>query len=141
MTLLEKINKLTWFNEINKLKDILKELLSRDSRPYKVYTALLTQIGTDAPIAEVLENTLGDIVWSYYAEGQYKAQLIGKLLLNKRVILVSPTNTADGTTNGYSVFSDEDISNDSFIVKFISITGEPLNGLVQPRGIEIKVYN
>lgn len=27
--------------------------------PYKVYTALLTQTGTDAPVATVLENTLG----------------------------------------------------------------------------------
>ena len=141
MTILEKINKLTYFSEIIKLKDILKELVSRDTRPYKAYTALLTQEGTNAPTAEVLENTLGNIAWSYYAVGQYKATLIGKLPLNKRVILTSPTNLSDGTTEGYTVFSDEDISDDSFIVKFISITGEASDGLVQPRGIEIRVYN
>ena len=34
--------------------------------PYKVYTALLTQTGTNAPVATVLENTLGGTpVWSY----------------------------------------------------------------------------
>jgi hypothetical protein len=27
--------------------------------PYKVYKALLTQSGTDAPVATVLQNTLG----------------------------------------------------------------------------------
>ena len=33
---------------------------------YLVYTALLTQSGTDAPVATVLENTLGGTVtWSY----------------------------------------------------------------------------
>lgn len=31
-------------------------------RPYKVYTALLTQNGTDAPTVVVLENTTGAIV-------------------------------------------------------------------------------
>ena len=44
-----------------------------DSRPYKVYTALLTQSETDAPVATVLENTLGgEVVWSYMSEGFYK---------------------------------------------------------------------
>ncbi len=33
---------------------------------YDVYTALLTQTGTDAPVATVLENTLGavTVVWT-----------------------------------------------------------------------------
>ena len=45
-----------------------------DSRPYKVYTALLSQSGTDAPVATVLENTLGyDIVWSRLNAGGYTA--------------------------------------------------------------------
>ena len=38
----------------------------------KVYRALLTQTNTDAPVATVLENTLGgDVVWTYNAEGTY----------------------------------------------------------------------
>jgi hypothetical protein len=40
-------------------------------RPYKVYTALLTQTGTDAPVATVLENTLGDITFGYISAGVY----------------------------------------------------------------------
>jgi len=32
--------------------------------PYLSYVALLTQSGTNAPVATVLENTIGDIVWS-----------------------------------------------------------------------------
>ena len=47
MTLLEKINSLTWYDLINKLKDILKGLNDKPSGgyepPYKVYTALLNQ--------------------------------------------------------------------------------------------------
>ena len=45
-----------------------------DPRPYKVYTALLTQSGTDAPVATVLENTLGgEVVWGRGAIGIYTA--------------------------------------------------------------------
>lgn len=41
---------------------MLEEILGRlvpQAQKYKVYTALLTQSGTDAPVATVLENTLG----------------------------------------------------------------------------------
>lgn len=39
---------------------------------YKVYTALLTQSGTDAPVATVLQNTIGDtIIWSRSDVGFY----------------------------------------------------------------------
>ena len=40
-------------------------------RPYKVYTALLTQSGTDAPVATVLENTLGVITLQRNELGDY----------------------------------------------------------------------
>ena len=41
-------------------------------RPYKVYTALLTQSGTNAPVATVLENTLGiSITYSRNIAGIY----------------------------------------------------------------------
>lgn len=138
--LVVKIGKSRFFHLPKMLEEILGRLVPQAPK-YKVYTALLSQTGTDAPVATVLENTLGGIVWSYYDVGQYQAQLAGKLPLDKRVILISPTNAADGTTEGYTVFSDEDITNDSFIIKFISNTGEAVNNLAQPRGIEIRVYN
>ena len=54
-------------------------------RPYKVYTALLTQSGTDAPVATILENTIGDIVWSYSSPGNFLATLNGAFTENKTV--------------------------------------------------------
>ena len=51
---------------------------------YLVYTALLTQSGTDAPVATVLENTLGGtVVWSRDASGIYVATLSGAFTANK----------------------------------------------------------
>jgi len=38
---------------------------------YKVYTALLTQSGVTAPVATVLENTIGAITLTYSAPGEY----------------------------------------------------------------------
>jgi hypothetical protein len=40
--------------------------------PYKVYSALISQSGTDAPTAIVLENTLGTITFTYNNTGQYR---------------------------------------------------------------------
>ncbi len=61
--------------------------------PYKVYTALLTQTGTDAPVATILENTLGGTpVWTRTNVGEYRVTLTGAFITNKTVI--SAGNTA-----------------------------------------------
>lgn len=65
----------------------LKDVVDIDSRPYKVYTALVSQSGTNAPVATVLENTLGGtIVWSYDSVGIYVATLTGVFINNKTTV-------------------------------------------------------
>lgn len=50
----------------------------------KVYVALLTQSGTDAPVATVLKNTLGGtVVWTRDGAGLYIATLANAFVLNK----------------------------------------------------------
>ena len=62
-------------------------MLSDAGLPYLVYTALLTQSGTDAPVAIVLQNTLGgEVVWSRADAGWYNATLTGAFTENKTVI-------------------------------------------------------
>ncbi len=65
----------------------------------KVYRALLTQTGTDAPVATVLENTLGGtVVWAYADGGRYTAALIGAFPAAKTCLpMVNATATMDGT--------------------------------------------
>ena len=61
-------------------------------RGYKVYTALLTQSGTAAPVATVLENTLGGaVVWSRINTGAYYFQLPQFFNRDKTVLEVQPT--------------------------------------------------
>lgn len=50
---------------------------------YLVYTALLTQSGTDAPVAIVLHNTIGEIVWTRTGVGSYTGTLVGAFPENK----------------------------------------------------------
>jgi len=67
----------------------------------KRYVALLSQAGTDAPVATVLENTLGGtVVWGYTGVGIYSATLTGAFTENKTVVRIS--NFDNGASNtGY----------------------------------------
>lgn len=65
--------------------------------PYKIYVATLTQTGTGAPVATVLENTLGGtVVWTRNTTGDYTATLSGAFTANKTVIFAGPANDNSG---------------------------------------------
>ena len=53
-----------------------------------VYRALLNQAGTAAPVATVLENTIGAIVWSRSTDGQYIATLAGAFTTSKTALII-----------------------------------------------------
>ena len=56
----------------------------------KIYMALLTQSGTDAPVATVLQNTLGGtVVFTYSGAGDYSGTLAGAFLAAKTVVSFS----------------------------------------------------
>lgn len=64
------------------------------ANPYKVYSALLTQTGTNAPVATVLENTLGgDVSWTRANTGYYIANTSGLLTLNKTGFFTQPIDS------------------------------------------------
>ena len=67
---------------------------------YLVYTALLSQSGTSAPTATVLENTLGTVVWTRSEAGIYIGTFTGGFTLNKTWLAVSfdKQNQADSET-------------------------------------------
>ena len=72
-------------------------LANSSARPYKVYTALISQSGTSAPTATVLENTLGGtVVWTRTGSGSYVGTLAGVFTTNKTVIFVNNSDAAFG---------------------------------------------
>ena len=112
-----------------------------DSRPYKVYTALLSQSGTNAPVATVLENTLGgDVVWSREDAGIYIANSNSLFTENKTTIDFGILNLVDAV-NGQIIISDEVTPNENeFQIYTRDINFSNVDGLSNIK-IEIRVYN
>lgn len=79
------------------------DLAPAPSPSYLVYTALLSQSGTNAPVATVLENTLGGtVVWTYSSTGNYQATLAGAFPANKVFFIVEQQA---GYNNGPQIYS------------------------------------
>lgn len=83
------------------------QLLNMNPSGVKIYRATLTQATTSAPVATVLENTLGgELVWSRDFEGQYSATLAGAFTGTTAKVAVSftyGTNNLDPTVDGIIV--------------------------------------
>jgi len=71
--------------------------------PYKVYTALLTQTGTSAPTAIVLENTLGGtVVWTRLSTGTYVGTLASAFTVNKTAAFITSGSSVAITSTVWS---------------------------------------
>ena len=119
---------------------ITKQTTISDLRPYKVYTALLTQSGTDAPTAIVLENTIGEISFTYENPGFYVCISDNLFILEKTWGIADAVNdSANGVYN--PVLIDRSIGADDMI--YIKVIGGDNNGdgLLNYTPIEIRVYN
>jgi hypothetical protein len=60
-------------------------------RNYQRYIALITQTSTSAPTVVEIENTIGPIVWSRKATGEYSGTLTGAFTANKTYATISQT--------------------------------------------------
>lgn len=104
-------------------------------RPYKVYTALLSQTGTDAPVATVLENSIGAIVWTRALGGYFKGTLTGAFTANKTFCLVTRYDTAQ---TKFCAFGRVASSNEVELTSFTD-AGALSDGMNAQ--VEIRVYN
>lgn len=105
---------------------------------YKSYVALITQTGTAAPTAIVLENTLGEVTFNYISVGNYEVVTSGLFTGDKTFALIP--NSRLGTNFIYQVSTNvlqivcRDITSDT---PFIPFRNDALN----KTSIEIRVYN
>lgn len=116
----------------------LNQVVNVVERPYRVYTALLTQSGENAPVATVLENTIGDIVFTYDSDGQYYGELIDGFVEGKTFILVS--NAVKDVLNG-NIGIIQCLNANTLIIESYDGSGATLNGVFSNTPIEIRVYN
>ncbi len=106
------------------------------ARPYKVYTALLTQTGTNAPTATVLENTLGGTIsWSYSNIGVYGASLPISISQAKTICFIS-----SGVTN-VNIFGAGYANGSSIQISNRQPNGLYSDSLMTNVNLEIRVYN
>ena len=112
-------------------------------RPYKIYSVLLTQTDTNAPVATVLENTLGSAVWARATEGHYTVTFTQNFISAQTTVQLSiiPSN------EDYIFFYNYSIA-DNFIyvntIRLFNDGGEVSNlfsdGLLADTPFEIRVY-
>lgn len=105
--------------------------------PYRVYTGLISQTGTSNPTVVILENTIGNIVWTRNTNGQYQGYLPGEFLAAKTFLLTSSDYAINPTNQARQFFR----SSDDYISILTQINGIVADGLLDNTPIEIRVYN
>ncbi len=154
-TLKYLIDNLGWNNLSNESQEIFKRLLvsidentasieeiqnqepapAEDSRPYKVYTALISQSSTSAPVATVLENTLdATITWSYVGTGQYFATASSAVFTVNKTVGILSNSTSTGTNAFVNIST-------TVFNTVTSVSGVATNNQLFKNMVEIRVYN
>jgi hypothetical protein len=122
----------------------LQAQLGGEGSSYKVYTALLTQTGTDAPVATVLENTLGGtLVWTRNSDGDYTATLIGAFPDENQFFTLNAISAVYSANTSVSVYWND---SDSFQLTTATGNGVTIpytftDDIIYNYPIEIRVYN
>lgn len=121
------------------LSDTAQSIRTDLARPYKVYSALLSQTGTSAPTATVLENTLGiPVTFTYVSVGRYRANITSTLFApNKTFVVMQNTpyvniNYTEAAVASASNYIDIWVRNPT--------TSSNVDGLYNA-SFEIRVYN
>jgi hypothetical protein len=110
------------------------------ARPYKVYTALISQSGTNAPVATVLENTLGGtVVWSRLSAGGYNGTLSAGVFTAYKTVKFATLGYTGISVN--STIEVESV-NTNVIGVITRVNGTQTDGVMSNGGtsIEIRVY-
>lgn len=102
---------------------------------YTVYTAILAQVGSLAPTENILNNTLGNIVWGRDDVGNYVANSSGLFTDNKTFVFATQ---ADGNKSGIICGQVDSNTINLSTYNTTSLIPQDYNGNIQ---IEIRVYN
>ena len=102
---------------------------------YKVYTAVLTQTGTNPPVATILENTLGFVPgWSYTGfGGNYTLTQAGGFPIGSTWVVIN-----QGQSNGSDFISAVNETEETIVVRTDS--GGSADDILSNTSFEIRVY-
>ena len=103
--------------------------------PYKKYVALISQTGTSDPTVTVLENTIGDIVWTRVGVGLYSADLLGAFPTQDKVYLSINNTLASLFITEFKWGTIDNVNINTYDFSISSI-----DGAMSFNTIEIRVY-
>jgi hypothetical protein len=104
--------------------------------PFKKYIALISQTGTADPMVSILENTIGDIIWTRISSGSYQGVLTGAFPDDFKTFLTINQNLQNvGGVNYISWFDGDTIQIDTLDSTFTSN-----DTLLAYTTIEIRTY-
>lgn len=124
----------------------VKDYVDASKRPYKVYSALISQTGTSAPVAVVLENTIGSIDWDNSGTpGSYVFNApAGSFPVDKTMCFYSRPRETSTTSStdvliiaGTNPYNTSNGSLQSLSIR--TLTG--IDGALSRLSFEIRVYN
>ena len=101
------------------------------------FTNLQYTVG--APVVTVLENTIGNVWFTYYNEGIYQVNSTGLFTENKTVVFLGSVGDSD-LSSGYTSRTFITDSNIIGISSFVN-TSQSFNNVMDKTPIEIRVYS
>lgn len=104
------------------------------TKPYKVYTATINQVGTATPTVNIMgNNEIGTIVWSKISTGEFNGDLVGAFTANKTWF----ANTQEQD----SQILIRRLGNDTIEIRTTNSGGTNTDGILSDTSIEIRVYD
>ena len=105
----------------------------------KVYKALLNQSGTNAPVATVLQNSLGAVpTYGYTTTGLFTFTATGLLTLNKTVIYFGSNISTDDVDAAF--IQSNSLDEDGFVFSTLDNSTFAWNGVLREIMITVEVY-
>lgn len=115
--------------------------ITASPKPYKVYTALISQVGTADPTVIELENTLGSVSWDRDNDGEYSAISSGLFTDNKTAIFIGSVGDSD-INSPYTSRVYRSNTNTIKIGTFLgNSTHDQVDTVLDQTSIEIRVYD
>jgi hypothetical protein len=115
----------------------VEEAIDEIAPAYRVYTAIITQSGTNPPTVTVLQNTIGTISFEYNGVGLYSAVSAGLFIEGKTFAFIGTSPD----TNSHAVIASSGGGNNSARAIQTSISGVYSNNVLSGSALEIRVYN
>lgn len=110
-------------------------------RPYKVYSALVSQTSTNNPTDSVLHTTFNSTLsWTRSYQGRYVLTSTGEFTSGK-VFVIFSQNAAIGTSSNPCHYNWERNDTNTIYIESLSSAGATADGLFYNTSVEVRVYN